>query len=618
MMKARTSLWASMAIAASIGLAGCGGSSDNDDPAPTPEVTPPEPDAAEVDLGNARTETSAAATAAGTASTNAAADAKRATDATANLATLQTGETAGALAKEASDYAKKAMDEAAKAQAASTAAAAATTPSAAGAQHNIAEAAQEAAEGHAEMAKEKADEAVAAAMMEFNFSSGRDLSVGESEVNADMARREKDRDQSDADSKQEITGHVGDNNRFLEGTDAQRHSLPGPGPVTGYIQAVDPRNLIIGRQLDTTDNKARISMIHSYAGSQEVRVYAEASIDDQTSASAGFDVDLSPANLHIWTNSEDTQHLTREGVTVPTTIPGAAAFDTGSGGSNVSPPSDLRSIGMHYKADHVAATSPVSGDENRLNAEDTIESDTKPKEVWTYTSGGNRYHVVQISSRAVAGGISRVSYRHVDIMAPAAPDGSDADNRLDLRVITADLPQAHRYSHVNFGVWAELNDSAKGSDGDVQTLKTQGIGWVHNIDGSGMTPRHVTGKATYEGDWVGVVERRNSSSKGPFTMHRNTATLKADFEDDTLEAELDTLATLKGTLSGNAFEGDTVTNVVHRDLNSNGDFEGSFSGGIYGDDGSEAAGVFHFDGGSAGAFSGSFGGKYDADAVTQP
>ena len=36
MMKARTSLWASLAIAASLGLAGCGGSSDNDDPAPTP------------------------------------------------------------------------------------------------------------------------------------------------------------------------------------------------------------------------------------------------------------------------------------------------------------------------------------------------------------------------------------------------------------------------------------------------------------------------------------------------------------------------------------------------------------------------------------------------------
>ena len=37
MMKARTSLWASLAIAASIGLAGCGGSNDNDDPTPTGE-----------------------------------------------------------------------------------------------------------------------------------------------------------------------------------------------------------------------------------------------------------------------------------------------------------------------------------------------------------------------------------------------------------------------------------------------------------------------------------------------------------------------------------------------------------------------------------------------------
>jgi len=43
MMKARTSLWASLAIAASVGLAGCGGSSDNDDPTPKPEVTPAAP-----------------------------------------------------------------------------------------------------------------------------------------------------------------------------------------------------------------------------------------------------------------------------------------------------------------------------------------------------------------------------------------------------------------------------------------------------------------------------------------------------------------------------------------------------------------------------------------------
>ena len=43
MMKARTSLWASLAIAASLGLAGCGGSSDNDGDGGTPPATPSGP-----------------------------------------------------------------------------------------------------------------------------------------------------------------------------------------------------------------------------------------------------------------------------------------------------------------------------------------------------------------------------------------------------------------------------------------------------------------------------------------------------------------------------------------------------------------------------------------------
>jgi len=52
MMKARTSLWASLAIAASVGLAGCGGSSDNGDPTPKPEVTPAAPVVLPLPAGN--------------------------------------------------------------------------------------------------------------------------------------------------------------------------------------------------------------------------------------------------------------------------------------------------------------------------------------------------------------------------------------------------------------------------------------------------------------------------------------------------------------------------------------------------------------------------------------
>jgi len=597
MMKARTSLWASLAIAASLGLAGCGGSSDNDDPAPTPEVTPPEPDAATVDLGNARTATAAAATAAGTASTNAAADAKRATDATANLATLQTGETAAALAKESSDYADMAEAESMKAQAASTAAAAATTASAAGAQQNIAEAAQEAAEGHAAMAKGKADMAVAAAMMEFNFSSDGDLSIGESEVNADMAQVAKPADPADTDSKAMITGHQNFLTRDSAAVSGRPHSLAGTSPVEGYRQAVADRSLTLGRTLETTDDKARVSMYHSYSGSQEVRVYALASETDNTGNAGTFNADATPANLHVWTNTAGVRaHNNSDTPSVPSTF---------TAQTNAAVPT-LTSIGMHYQADHPAGQ--TGGPENRLDANDLIDTSTAAKEVFSYTEGTTTYHVVMDGQSSEVGETSRVSYRHVDIMAPAAPDGPDNNADLELRVITADLPMAHKYSHVNFGIWAALDDAAK--DGS-QDMDSQGIGWIHNIDGSGMTPSVVTGEATYKGNWVAVVERRNSSSEGPFNGYHGDATLEADFEDNTLEATLAGLATLKGDLTGNAFKGATATDIAHRDLNANGTFKGSFSGGVYGADGSEAAGVFDFDGGSAGAFRGAFGGKYD-------
>ena len=41
-----------------------------------------------------------------------------------------------------------------------------------------------------------------------------------------------------------------------------------------YRQAVEARNLAIGKTLDTTDDKARVTVIHSRASSKKVSVYA--------------------------------------------------------------------------------------------------------------------------------------------------------------------------------------------------------------------------------------------------------------------------------------------------------------------------------------------------------
>ena len=123
-----------------------------------------------------------------------------------------------------------------------------------------------------------------------------------------------------------------------------------------------------------------------------------------------------------------------------------------------------------------------------------------------------------------------------------------------------------------------------------------------------MTSNVGVGKATFNGDWVAVVQRQNSESAGAFNMYDGAASLTADFGKGTVKGVLTGLATLEGDLSGNAFSGTKATAITHPDLDAKGTFAGSFSGGIYGPDGDEAAGVFGFSGDEAGAFRGAFGG----------
>ena len=243
-----------------------------------------------------------------------------------------------------------------------------------------------------------------------------------------------------------------------------------------------------------------------------------------------------------------------------------------------------------------------------------IGAKTKGKEVFSYLDVGaagaaddrTRY-VVEIERTEVAGGATTVTYQHVDTMAQAAPDGPDPLGDLDLRGVKADLPMAMPYSHIHFGVWAALGEpNAKG----VQKLTDLGIGFVQSLpEGDGPTERLGIGSVTYNGDWVAVVQRRNSAGSGAFTMYDGGATMTADFDKDKFTAALTGLATLEGTLDGNGFSGmESPKAISHPDLDKTGDFDGEFSGGIYGAKGEEAAGVFDFAGGESGSFRGAFGG----------
>jgi hypothetical protein len=204
------------------------------------------------------------------------------------------------------------------------------------------------------------------------------------------------------------------------------------------------------------------------------------------------------------------------------------------------------------------------------------------------------------------------TYQVVDIIADASQtdsgDRSGTDDTADdLHPVTQSIPAAKLYSHIHFGLWAGLN--AKGS-----AIDDLGIGFVQNFDGSDVTVDSITGKATFNGDWVAAVRRKFASDgeKGAIMLRDGHAALTANFSTDKFTADLDMLATLSGSLSGNEFKGTSATKIMHPDLEATGTFKGSFSGAIYGAEGAEAAGVFSFDGDEAGAFTGAFGGR-DAD-----
>ena len=252
---------------------------------------------------------------------------------------------------------------------------------------------------------------------------------------------------------------------------------------------------------------------------------------------------------------------------------------------------------MYYEA-----STPDTGTADGLDAMDVVADGAEPKEVFSYTptAGADPVYTVE-TSRTIEDGNTDVTYMTVDTMAVAAPAarGSAAWQQVG---VTADIPAAVKYSHIHFGVWAKLGDAKK--DGS-HTISDLGIGFVQSI-GDGMTEKQGIGKATFNGDWVASIQKM---SGGGLTSGSGSATLTADFGKDTVKGVLDGLATLDGTLSGNGFSGTKASAITHPDLKSTGTFEGSFSGGIYGADGSEAAGVFDFAGGDAGAFRGAFGGK---------
>ena len=617
----RSLLAACSIVALSAVMYGCVHNGGDDAPATdmseTPEPMPePMPDPGPTDLEDTQTAAADAAAAAMTASDAAAKAADDAATATMYLATLQTGDDsnsdamggreAATAASEAAEHAAAAASEAADA---SAAAAAATTGDDGEAAWRMAVAAQEAAEAAQMDAETASAAAVEAAMTELHIN-GTVKTVGESSIDADMGKLTKTAD----DGSKTYTGFQGDVERtagevkgqaFVHGED--------PADDEDYKQAVAARGLAIGKTLDTTDDMARVTVIHSRVGSKSVRVYAE--IPD------GADID----NIDTEAVDDLTGSVGKDGrvrIDAGTDDPADDDFVT------------LTPLGLYYKATDAVDDLATDVDEtldalpNELDHTDEVmvRPTTKGQMVYSYPNPSEAVgvdpilYVVRTSTTEDADGkITEAVHKHVDVTALAGPDIArdegivpDEDD-LGINVagdheqvqVKASIPMAVKYDHIHFGVWASLKDN---EDGDNSEIAGLGIGFVQSI-GDGETTGLGIGKAEYNGNWVAVVQTQTSATnKDAFNLDDGAATMTADFDKDEFEADLKGLATLEGTLDGDGFSGVTAKGITHADLDSNGTFAGEFSGNIYGDKGEEAAGVFDFAGGEAGSFRGAFGG----------
>ena len=603
MSKHRNLMSVCFAAVFALGLAACSSNDDDttmmpdtDDTAMMPDTMEPdamEPDAMEpTEMEKAQTAASDAATAAMTAAGNAKTAADDADAARTDAATLQTGETSGGLAEKAREYADAAHDAYTDAKAASEAAAEAE--SLAGAieakimAENARDAAQAAETKAVEYGQNSMDAAGAELLIDGTVKTVVDTSIDATAPNQVITTTTGGKTSTDdtgfqADLEEEETGAVTGRAYVAADPDASP-----PAAEMTYRQTVAARDVTIGKTVDSEDDTARLAIITSYAGSKTVKVFA-------------YDEDNPPV-----TSIEAGRVSTTPGKII-TDLGGDSAI--GGTDANADVTANLKSLGMYYLAGAVTES-------DGLSQTDEVAADAKPLTVYSYVSVPDvpatqadeteLTYLVEDSKRT-EGGTTVYVYREVEIIVDASRrDGADEGDVADAGQVTANIPEATDYEHIHFGVWASLNEDGTGV-GDL------GIGFVQNYAGAPTEvsdmPNH--GSATFDGNWVATIQAADPDGNGPVSLEDGVASMEADFEKMTVEAELTGLATLSGGITGNTFSGTKVSDIEHNSVSNDADdFTGSTSGGFFGTRAAEAGGVFSFtsDGNEDGAFSGAFGG----------
>ena len=317
-------------------------------------------------------------------------------------------------------------------------------------------------------------------------------------------------------------------------------------------------DLEVGFVYDSADDSARVTLVHSYAGTKTVIAYA----DDDTTNVTGTKANT----VTIGADADAVDHTLK-----------AAS-------------------GTFLEADGLTVVD---------DAEDvagTIAAGTKPnKKVSYYEADGEKTYVRHISEVEDADGDTLWTYRVINIRTGAK------------------IPGAAPYTHLHFGVWAGLEEAAKNGDNNIADL---GIGFVTALaDGTGMTGGDMpnNGSAEYTGNWVANVQAADDAGSGDITLQDGAATIEANFGKDEVKVMLTDLATLEGAIAGNQFSGTKATIMptaaIEGGLDVDDKFAGSFEGAFYGSKAAEAGGVFAYTSkdNEGGAFTGAFGGDRDPE-----
>ena len=558
------------AVAFTLAVAACSSNDDDDQTSsmmPTTDPTTPTDPAAPTPatLESVQTDAATAATAATEAQTAATA-AQTAADAAemarAARAAIQTGDfhagNSGELADKAQEHADAAQAAADDASDASDAAADATDVSSATRALVMAEAAQAAAEKQQMYAETAQGNAMTAAAGEISIVDKTKTVDGTSITIDEMTHTSTINGVTNNTGLQ--TGlKITTPGAEIDGTPEVVENANANPPVTAAdaadaIPGAEERPLDIGFTYDSAEDGARVTLVHSYAGTKTVTAFADNTETDLMGAPGKIDHD------NDGTGDSPTAQVALSEAS------GTFVLSTG---------------GIEDTNDIAAGSMPVT--------------------IYYYTNdaGMKEYVRVLSSTTSETTGAVTNTYQHVDLRAGAK------------------IPDATMYSHIHFGVWSGLDGEADGSNtvADLGIGFVANIGemtsnmpnfgsadykgnWVANVqaadgEGDGDIMRH-----------DGVASMVANFGKGEVGVTlTGLATLDGTIDGNTFSGT-------KASVLDDATEQSEAADMLGADA----EFEGNFSGAFFGNLAAEAGGVFDFasdddnDGANeGGAFRGAFG-----------